>query len=415
MLLLVAPSRYLYFLQSDGSALDITVVAGPVSQFSGAFPSGTQAATDLDFMNEAALEEATVGKTLRLFSGAWKAKKVFPLAIALGPCTAGKYALATLAACVSCPFGTFGSSAGLTSAACTGQCGAGYYGASTGQVSSTCTGDCSAGYACVAGSTNATAAACPAGRYSLAGAAVCTNCSTGLYGATATMSNASCSGPCDSGRHGSSSGLTTSTCTGDCSAGYACVAGSTNATAAACPAGRYSLTGAGACTDCPGGTYSNAAGTSTATCTGNCTAGFACPAGSTSPTAVQCTAGRYSSPGAAVCSPCVPGTFASTVGQAGPCTSLCQPGTYCPSGAVGPVACPAGRFGATAALEEANCTDVCSLGHYCMGGTSSPEVCPAGMGGGATGWVVSTCINQLYFRCLSLLTAYCAPLHTFVL
>jgi hypothetical protein len=73
-------------------------------------------------------------------------------------------------------------------------------------------------------------------------------------------------GPCDAGRYGTE-GQTSSTCTGTCSAGYACPAGSTSATQVICPAGQHSPVGASACSACAAGKFSgSAAGTSSSTC-----------------------------------------------------------------------------------------------------------------------------------------------------
>ena len=80
-----------------------------------------------------------------------------------------------------------------------GPCDAGRYG-TEGQTSSTCTGTCSAGYACLAGSTSATQVICPAGQFSLAGAALCSPCNLGAYGASDGQTAASCTGLCPAGR-----------------------------------------------------------------------------------------------------------------------------------------------------------------------------------------------------------------------
>jgi hypothetical protein len=45
--------------------------------------------------------------------------------------------------------------------------------------------------------------------------------------------------------------LSTPACAGNCSAGYACPAGSTSSSAVMCVAGQYSSSGAGSCTQCP--------------------------------------------------------------------------------------------------------------------------------------------------------------------
>jgi hypothetical protein len=168
-------------------------------------------------------------------------------------CPPGSYSVGgAVGGCTLCPPGTFGNSTGLSTVACSGQCAAGRYGSVSGLSSPLCEGLCVAGYACLPGSTNATAAVCGAGQYSLAGSGVCTNCSAGTYGSSTGLSTVGCSGLCAAGRFGSVSGLSSSSsCEGACTAGYACPAGSTNATAVMCGIGQYSLRGAGSCTPCP--------------------------------------------------------------------------------------------------------------------------------------------------------------------
>jgi hypothetical protein len=138
-----------------------------------------------------------------------------------------------------------------------------------------CTGPCDPGYQCPAGSANATAVACPAGKYSLGGAGSCTNCPAGVYGSMEGAVSSSCTGPCDPG--------------------YACPAGSANATAVACPAGQYSTGGAGSCTSCPAGTYGFTTGLTTASCSGTCL--YACPTGSIYSTQTAVTTFNRISPG----------------------------------------------------------------------------------------------------------------------
>ena len=93
------------------------------------------------------------------------------------------------------------------------------------------------------------------------------------YGAVGGRTLSTCDGPCAPGRWGTTA-QTASTCTGACASGYACPAGSTNATAAICPAGTYSTGGAGACTNCPDGVFGNTTGLTTANCSGLCPAGY---------------------------------------------------------------------------------------------------------------------------------------------
>ena len=183
-----------------------------------------------------------------------------------------------------------------------------------------------------------------------------------------------------------------------CSPGYACPAGSTNATAVLCFPGKYSLAGSGSCTPCPAGTFGATAGLALASCTapcvagrygavgglssenctGPCSAGYSCPPGSLTPTASTCPAGRFSLSGAAVCDLCAAGTYNGSVARTAPCTASCPPGSFCVAGSAAPVDCPAGRYGDTSGLQNNSCTDACPVGSYCPLGTATPALCPPG-------------------------------------
>jgi hypothetical protein len=133
---------------------------------------------------------------------------------------------------------------------------------------------CPVGYYCVGGVRRA----CSAGRFGASQGATdvgaCSLCPAGTYGATVGLPSVACSGPCDAGRFGASPGLTSPlcdspcpagryggpgevspSCTGNCTAGHYCVAGSTNATAAMCAPGTYSLSGWSQCQPCAGGYF----------------------------------------------------------------------------------------------------------------------------------------------------------------
>ena len=91
-------------------------------------------------------------------------------------------------------------------------------------------------------------------------------------------------------------------------------------------------------------------------CDGPCSAGYYCPAGSTSPAQVLCPAGSFCPAGAGAATPCAGGTFSDLPGAA-----LCQPcpaGSYCAPGT-------ARAFGAP-----------CGVGNYCPAGSASPLPCP---------------------------------------
>jgi hypothetical protein len=204
-------------------------------------------------------------------------------------CAPGSYSLAGAGSCTACPAGTYGAVSGLTTAGCSGLCTAGFacplgvacpqflmcpsgsyslagagacsvcpagrFGSSPAMAAAECSGPCAAGFRCPANSTAPTAFACPAGQFSLAGAASCTRCRAGAYGATVGLTTEVCSGLCPAGRWGSG-GLgvvTTPNCSGPCTAGYACPEGSVNSTAERCGVGRFSAAGAGSCSPCPVG------------------------------------------------------------------------------------------------------------------------------------------------------------------
>ena len=276
-------------------------------------------------------------------------------------CVPGQFSQALSAACMACPPGQYGSSTGLATSNCSGPCAGGYFGSSGGQTSEQCGGSCFAGYACPAGSTSATEHQCPAGQYSLAGAAACSPCSLGTYGASVGMSTSGCSALCPAGRYGDVMGLTTANCSGLCPAGYKCPQGATNATALPCPPGQYSTAGSDACSDCAQGYYGAGFASTNASCdgpcapgyygfsvkqvtsqcSGPCLAGYACGPGSTSATSYACPVGTFSTAGSAACTPCPAGRYGDAA-HLSACT-----------------ACPAGTFGSDVGLNASTCSGVC--------------------------------------------------------
>lgn len=90
--------------------------------------------------------------------------------------------------------------------------------------------------------------------------------------------------PCVGGTWSSTGSPVSGSCPGVCSAGYSCPAGSTSATAVICPAGTYSGAGQAACTPCPLGRYGSTTGQTSSVCTGACSAptGSLCGVGMTS-------------------------------------------------------------------------------------------------------------------------------------
>ena len=199
---------------------------------------------------------------------------------------------------------------------------------------------------------------CPLGQYSVAGA-MCTLCPVGRYGGAAGMfagacqlysssqkSCASCERACCRrciSRFGAccALGLTSPNCSGSCSPvpGRFCGYGAPVSLGPLCPIGQYSDgTGPSAwCQPCAPGRFGNSTfGLNwNSNCAGPCTptAGTYCPAGATSPTPVQCPAGRY-----------------SISGSLGACT-----------------VCPVGQYGAAPGLAASSCSGPCvaAVGSWC--------------------------------------------------
>ena len=170
-------------------------------------------------------------------------------------------------------------------------------------------------------------------RYSLPAAGACTDCAQGLYGDSPGTTSASCTGPCPAGRFGGTAGVTSPTCTGDCTAGYACVPGSTNATAALCGPGTYSPGGTSACIPCPAGRYGSQFGATNSSCTGPCNvSGSYCPPLSTSlADARPCPPGSFgnaTSGQCVACPPAAPYSLASStsIGNCSFCADGCEGG-----------------------------------------------------------------------------------------
>lgn len=191
---------------------------------------------------------------------------------------------------------------------------------------------CHAGYYCPGGT--AIPIMCPAGTY-------CPNLGSGS-GSGSRSGSGSAPGltapiKCPAGTYGSSDGATTSACSGQCAAGYVCPAGSTTATVIDCPSGFFCPAGSGTGTPCPAGSY----------CPLGSTDKRLCPPNTYNPLAEQTSI--------LACQPC-PAAKKCVEGTVNP--AICPGGYYCPSG-VDPVICP--------------------MGSYCPRGVAFYEPCPAGM------------------------------------
>jgi hypothetical protein len=78
--------------------------------------------------------------------------------------------------------------------------------------------------------------------------------------------------------------------------------GLTNLNPALCPNGSFKLSLTG-CFQCGPGRYGDRTNLTSPACSGPCTAGLFCPAGTISPT-LECARGKYSATGAAACTSC---------------------------------------------------------------------------------------------------------------
>jgi hypothetical protein len=125
-----------------------------------------------------------------------------------------------------------------------------------------------------------------------------------------------------------------------------------------CPAGEISATGNAPCTKCPSGAYCSATGLKQ-------------PSG-------NCSAGSYSSGGAAsaACTPCPQGSFCSAKGLKTP-TGFCQQGTFSLQGSALCSNCTAGSF---QDLAGQSACKPCTAGSFCSATSlSAPDgVCPPG-------------------------------------
>ncbi|XP_023817540.1 zonadhesin-like isoform X2 [Oryzias latipes] len=204
--------------------------------------------------------------------------------------------------------------------------------------------------------------------------------------------------PCEAGFYCNHRGLEAPA--GSCAAGYFCPIGSVDPNAYQCPAGHFCPLGTPLPLPCPLGTQKNYLGGSTveacqpcppghycnqrgiAAPSGQCAAGYYCPAGQSSerPQQHACTVGHYCEKGSVIQTPCSPGSYQPRQGQqiCETCPPgfvcqdqgmslplLCERGYYCPSGSAKQCPCPSGTYGNMSGLsEEAQCV-LCDPGMYC--------------------------------------------------
>jgi hypothetical protein len=103
---------------------------------------------------------------------------------------------------------------------------------------------------------------------------------------------------------------------------------------------------------------------------------YACPAGSTSPTASMCAAGQFSAAGAGLCTVCSAGKYCPPGSRL---ETSCPAGTYSLAGAAVCKACPAGTYNSYSSFSS--CTVCPSAAPYSLSNSVSGESCTACPGG----------------------------------
>jgi hypothetical protein len=220
-----------------------------------------------------------------------------------GPCTAGYY----------CPVGSNSptqENAGIGKYTTTGSvsrldCAAGRFCSTVNNVDDQGDGPCTAGYYCPAGSTNSMAEDAGIGKYTPTGAPARLDCAAGRYCSTVNNTTDQGNGPCQAGYYcpvGSSSPTAVASGLGS----YTLV-GATPADVLDCGAGKYCPNAANTSADradCAGGRYCSTLNNSNDQGDGACTAGYFCPAGSSSATQNNCPIGSYCTAGVAAATAC---------------------------------------------------------------------------------------------------------------
>ena len=181
-------------------------------------------------------------------------------------------------------------------------------------------------------SFSVTLSACPAGQYKSGG--TCTNCPNGRYRASTGATALSQCTACVAGKYGS---------------------------------GANGATQSSSCVNCPPGKYSSSTARSSIcadNCSGDCAAGYYCPAASTSSQQNACGGNtKYCPAGSSVAQNVPPGDYSiggDTNTRTG--TQTCPAGTYAESGVCKD--CPRGRYGNQQGVTSSSCSGQCSEGYF---------------------------------------------------
>ncbi|XP_049323141.1 zonadhesin isoform X1 [Astyanax mexicanus] len=322
-------------------------------------------------------------------------------------CPPGFYCLTGSFTATPCPKGTFSVQQGLTEAAQCRKCSPGFYCSEPGlsSVSGPCLPGffCTEGSSTAAPVSALFGDVCPPGHYCETGSAVPTSCPVGTHrsesGGKSVEACMSCpeglfqdqSGQrdckaCLPGFHCLSSAQQTNRGGAPliCPKGYYCP-NETLGRPVPCPKGTYSdnqgLTSADECLVCPLGYFCGSDGLVQPS--GPCASGFLCFIRATVPnptdnqTGSLCPAGAFCQLGIRN-GDCSPGYFCDW-GSSSPEQRLCPSGFFCPAGIDKPVACGPGTFSSVMGNSERDNCDPCPSGFYCQGdGVVEPVICPKG-------------------------------------
>lgn len=386
-------------------------------------------------------------------------------------CPAGKYSLASFSVpgrdpCSGVPPPGYYTTPGSTKPII---CAAGRYGSSYGLSNAECSGLCERGYFCPEGSTSKQqfpcgneTVFCPAGsgvKYivdngfhtgpteisekfrhfqveclpgSYCTRGVSSPCPAGRYGLTKALSNHNCTDvcpqrhycpegsskpiKCPAGTFGASKGLSTPACSGLAKPGYWTTEGSLSPTEMICAPGQYGAEHGLATKECspdcePLGAPNGTSSAGSQYCNiRKCSAGYICPAGSTSPKQVECGGSNvYCPPGSVIQTPVDVGYYTVDINgdysifdtiyptngtkfatkAKNPITPdittkirvtqiLCEPGYYCQYGSK--YKCPRGSYGGEFGQSSPVCSGPCLSGFYCHTGSSEPRQNKCGEG-----------------------------------
>ena len=295
-----------------------------------------------------------------------------------GRCAPGRFSKPDRLGCKDCKEGRH-SASGSAGDLCDGLCPMGRYSGQGSAKCTTCQAGRSQGFpgesACTsckvgrfATGGNRVCSTCPAGKQNTEhGEVQCHDCAPGRYGAAPNA----CAG-CGAGRYGKG-GSPSEKCSGACPAGRFSRAGA--ATCIVCNAGQWSARRSVRCELCVEGRYGNGADVS-ASCAGPCQAGrFSPKAGS--PHCDMCVAGRYSFTASTRCLMCAPGRYSTAVGASGRC-ALCASGLYSSPNGAECLPCTAGHFGGSTHTGSPACEGPCPAGRYSNAGWGKCKRCSPG-------------------------------------